>query len=64
MIEYIIMTDKKLFLKKTNNGIKWVKWLSQAKLYKTETNARKVMEEVQTEFPKIKLSIAKVAIDN
>lgn len=64
MIEYIIMAEDKLFLTKTNSDVKWVKRLSQAKLYKTETNARKVMEELQAKFPEMKLSIAKVAIDD
>lgn len=63
MIEYVIMTNEKLFLTKIHSGVKWVKRPSQAKLYKTETNARKVMEEVQAKVPDMKLSIVKVAID-
>lgn len=64
MIVYVIMTVTKLFLKKTSSDVKWVKFLREAKLYKTEANARKVMEEVQANVPDMKLSIVKVAIDD
>lgn len=67
MIVYVIKTDKNLFLTKTFSGVKWVKFLYQAKLYKNETNARKVMEDIQpispfygTEFSIVKVSIEAV----
>lgn len=66
MIVYVIKTDKNLFLTKTFSGVKWVKFLYQAKLYKNETNARKVMEEVKpntSPFYGTEFSIVKVAID-
>lgn len=65
MIVYVIKTDKNLFLTKTYSGVKWVKFLYQAKLYKTETNARKVIEDIQpiSPFWGTELSIVKVAIE-
>lgn len=65
MIVYVIMTVTKLFLKKTSSDVKWVKFLYQAKLYKTETNARKVMEEVQLKTISLygtEMSIVKVVL--
>lgn len=67
MIVYVIKTDKNLYLTKTYSGVKWVKFLYQAKLYKTETNARKVMEEANSNnFSTLygtELSIVKVTIE-
>lgn len=67
MIVYVIKTDKNLYLTKTYSGVKWVKFLYQAKLYKNETNARKVMEEVKSNGCSVlygtEFSIVKVAID-
>lgn len=43
---YVIKNNKNLYLTKKWSGVNWVKFLYQAKLYKTETNATKAMEEL------------------
>lgn len=65
MIVYVIKTDKNLYLTKTYSGVKWVKFLYQAKLYKHETNARKVIEDIQpiSPFYGTEFSIVKVALE-
>ena len=66
MIVYVIKTDKNLYLTKTFSGVKWVKFLYQAKLYKNETNARKVMEDIQPKTISLygtEMSIVKVSLE-
>lgn len=63
---YVIKNNKNLYLTKTWSGVKWVKFLYQAKLYKTETNATKAMEDlVEKSFRVFRddLSIVRVIIE-